>query len=277
MTVSSPYACAGAAPAEIGRRRRRLAVQHAFRDRIGQRLRPLDHREDRQDDQEVREIISGRDLADHHIGLLRRLAAAKAEHEHVDDQDDEEDPEHRPVAARADRRLVEPGQEEEQQDRRRTSPARPTAWPGRMKSDGEGAQDRVERPEIPFGHDVRRRRERVGRHVIDRVAEIIRAGRRPASRAGSARARRTSRPWRCNRDGRAPYPAALFTSTPVGLPEPGMCSAQMWRMITPGDHERQQIMEREEAGQRRLVGRVAAEQPMLDRLADQRESRRTGR
>ena len=40
-----------------------------------------------------------------------------------------------------------------------------------------------------------------------------------------------------------------------------------------GDHERQQIMEREEARQRRLVGRVAAQQPHPDRLADQRESR----
>ena len=38
-----------------------------------------------------------------------------------------------------------------------------------------------------------------------------------------------------------------------------------------GDHERQQIMEREEAVEGRLVGRVAAEQPLLDRLADHRD------
>jgi hypothetical protein len=38
-----------------------------------------------------------------------------------------------------------------------------------------------------------------------------------------------------------------------------------------GDHERQQIVEREEAVQRRLVWRIAAEQPLLDRLADDRD------
>src|SRR6185295_7767040 len=40
-----------------------------------------------------------------------------------------------------------------------------------------------------------------------------------------------------------------------------------------GDHERQQIMEREEARQRGLVGGIAAEQPYPDWLADQREGR----
>ena len=40
-----------------------------------------------------------------------------------------------------------------------------------------------------------------------------------------------------------------------------------------GDHERQQIMQREEARQRRLVGRVSAQQPHPDRLADQWEGR----
>ena len=38
-----------------------------------------------------------------------------------------------------------------------------------------------------------------------------------------------------------------------------------------GDHEGQQVMEREEAVQGRLVGREAAEQPLLDRLADKRD------
>ncbi len=87
--------------------------------------------DDRQDDQEVREIIGRRDLAEHHVGLFGRRAAADspaparrrpATQKNV--------PEQRAVVARAHRRLVEPGQEEQQQDRRRTSPARPTAWPG---------------------------------------------------------------------------------------------------------------------------------------------------
>ena len=40
-----------------------------------------------------------------------------------------------------------------------------------------------------------------------------------------------------------------------------------------GDHERQQVVQREEAVQRGVVGRIAAEQPDPDRLADQREGR----
>src|SRR6478672_13194560 len=40
--------------------------------------------------------------------------------------------------------------------------------------ESEGAKDRVEGPEIPFGHDLRRRRQRVGRDVIVRVPEVVR-------------------------------------------------------------------------------------------------------
>ena len=43
-----------------------------------------------------------------------------------------------------------------------------------------------------------------------------------------------------------------------------------------GDHERQQVVQREEALQRRIVDRVAAPQPGDDRLADQRDGARTG-
>ena len=56
-----------------------------------------------------------------------------------------------------------------------------------------------------------------------------------------------------------------------------MCSAQMCRITTRRDHERQQIMEREEARQRRLVRRVAAEQPNAQRLADDREALKRSR
>jgi hypothetical protein len=40
-----------------------------------------------------------------------------------------------------------------------------------------------------------------------------------------------------------------------------------------GDHERQQVMQREEAVQRRIVDGKAAEQELLDPFADQREGR----
>jgi len=46
-----------------------------------------------------------------------------------------------------------------------------------------------------------------------------------------------------------------FTSTPVGLLLPGTCSAQICRPHDARDHERQQVMQREEAVQRRVVDR----------------------
>ena len=40
-----------------------------------------------------------------------------------------------------------------------------------------------------------------------------------------------------------------------------------------GDHERQQVVQREEAVERRVVDREAAEQQLLDPVADQRDGR----
>ena len=103
------------------------------------------------------EIVHRGDLADHHERLFRRLAAAIAKNQHVGDQDPEEHPIFRPVGGRAHRRLVEPGQEEEQEDRAEHRQHAPQL--GRQDEiEGEGLEDRVERPEIPFGHDMRRRR-----------------------------------------------------------------------------------------------------------------------
>ena len=89
------------------------------------------------------------------VGNLLRAEVAKADaadHEHP-----EEDAEHRPVFRRLDRRRVEPGQEGEQHDRRG------------QRDDADqlvrdGAQDRVERQQIPFRHDMRGRHQRIGRH-----------------------------------------------------------------------------------------------------------------
>src|SRR3546814_17233661 len=63
-----------------------LAVQHRFRNRVRQRQRLFDPGDQRQDDEEVREIISGSKLADPHIGLFRRRAAAIAQDQDVDDE-----------------------------------------------------------------------------------------------------------------------------------------------------------------------------------------------
>src|SRR3546814_3965760 len=76
-------ACAGSAD---GCRFPPLAVQHRFRNRVRQRQRLFDPGDQRQDDEEVREIISGSKLADPHIGLFRRRAAAIAQDQDVDDE-----------------------------------------------------------------------------------------------------------------------------------------------------------------------------------------------
>src|SRR3546814_4920798 len=39
--------------------------------------------------------------------------------------------------------------------------------------ESEGAQDRIERPEIPFRYNVRWRRKRIGRDIVIRVTQVI--------------------------------------------------------------------------------------------------------
>ncbi len=64
---------------------------------------------------------------------------------------------------------------------------------------------------------------------------------------------------------------SLGIRIPTGLFWPAVCSAQRCSTTHAEDHERQQIVQREEAVQRRVVDRRAAAQPDQDRLADQRD------
>src|SRR3546814_10833313 len=79
----------------------------------------------------------------------------------VDDEKPEELLEQRTIASRTHRRLVQPRQEEEQKDRGEHRKHAPQLCRNPEEIYGEGAQDRVERPEIPFRHNVRGRGERV--------------------------------------------------------------------------------------------------------------------
>ena len=62
--------------------------------------------------------------------------------------------------------------------------------------------------------------------------------------------------------------ASLLTSMPVGLFDPRNVQRPDVEDDDAEDDERQQIMQREEAVERRVVGREAAEQPRVDRVAD---------
>src|SRR3546814_9516172 len=87
----------------------------------------------------------------------------------------EEDAIERTIARRLHRRAVEPRQEEQQRDRGEHRDDAPQRRVYPQEVEGEGAQDRVEGPEIPFGNDMRRRRKRVRRNIVVGVAEHVRA------------------------------------------------------------------------------------------------------
>ena len=144
-------------------------------DRRRQRPRPLQEAQQRHDDQEVGEVVGRRQLADDDEVAFRRIGADVAQHEAVDDEDPEELLVDRPEARAAHRRAVEPGQEQQDDDRaehgedadqlRRDQPPE--------QVEGDRPQDRVERQEVPFRHDVRRRHHRVRLDVVVRLAEEV--------------------------------------------------------------------------------------------------------
>ena len=137
----------------------------------------------------------------------------------------------------------------------------------------DGAQHGVEGQQIPFRHDVGRRHQRIGLDVIVRVAEEVRGIEHEDREEDHEQARDRRRPSPCNRDGRAPCPAAHFTSMPSGLLLPGTCSAQICRPTTRRDDEGQQIMQREEAVQGGVAHREIAPQPGGDMACRPREWR----
>src|SRR3712207_6818296 len=57
----------------------RFAVKHALGDAVGERPRLLELRDERQNDQEVREIVGRRKLTERDPGLFRRHDPAQAE------------------------------------------------------------------------------------------------------------------------------------------------------------------------------------------------------
>ena len=123
----------------------------------------------------MEEIIGGRDLAEHDVRFFRVRAAQIEQQCHARNQPEPEElAEQRAIMAAAHGRLVKPGQEEPHQDRREHRDHAHQLGRNEEEVRGEGAQDRVERIEIPFGHDERRGRKRVCLDVIVGMAERVR-------------------------------------------------------------------------------------------------------
>src|SRR4029453_5359179 len=99
--------------------------------------------------EEKGKIVSGEDAAKDEVPALRRLRAEIAERDACHHEGPEEPSVDWPVARRPHLRGVEPRHEEEYSDR---ANERDHA----EQLVGNGAQDRIEGQEVPFGHDMRR-------------------------------------------------------------------------------------------------------------------------
>ncbi len=205
----------------------------------------------------MQEIIGREDARDDHVAALGRFRAEIAE----PDADDQEHPEEllveRPEAGRAHLRGVEPRQEGKHGDR---AEERQNAH----ELVRDRAQDRVERQEVPFRHDVRRRLQRIGGNVVVGMAEIVRdVEHEPGEQnheADEGEIVLRGRVWR----ERHRIAVRLHVDTErVALPD--VMQRPDVQDHHADDHKRQQIMQREEALQRRLVDRIAAPQPLGDR------------
>ena len=105
-------------------------AQHRLGDRARQLRRRLDDADDRHDHQEVDEIVGREDARPEHVGALGRLGAEIAERQAGDDEQPEEPLVDRPVLGRAHAAGVEPGHEDQDDDRARTWRSRRRAWRG---------------------------------------------------------------------------------------------------------------------------------------------------
>ncbi len=201
-----------------------------------------------------------------------RVGADVAEDKAVDHQDPKELAMDRPESGAADLGAVEPGQEQENQDRGEHGDHADQLRRDEPDVEGDRAQDRVERQQIPFRHDVRRRNHRVGGNIVVGLAEEI--GREEDEAE--------------EHDHEHAHPEQVLDGV-VGMERnrvAGMLDVEPKRVVgldrmqrhqveknEGEDDEGQQIMEREETVQRRIVDRETAPQPGDDALADQRDRR----
>ncbi len=210
-----------------------------------------------------REVVDRADLRQRHVDAFRRPRAEPAEEDGVDDEQPEEQLVPGTVDRRAHLRRVEPRQDEQHGDRTEHRQHAAELGIDRADVEGDGAQDRVERQEVPFRHDVRRRLQRVGLDVVVRMAEIVR---HVEDEIGEDREEHDHRERVLDgRVGRERHRVGLrlhLDAGRVGLA--GHMQRPDVQDDDAGDHERQQVVQREEAVERRIVDREAAEQQLLD-------------
>ncbi len=256
-------------------------------DRHGARQRFLDDAEQGQDHQEVAEPIRRRDERDGSPGLLRRHRPQPHQQEEIDDQQREPPFEHRPVATRADRRGVEPGRQRHDDNRTEhrdhaeelgvdDAAGDPVGRDDDPDVAGEGPQDRVERQEVPFRHDVRGRRQRVRLDIVVGVAEVI----RHEAHDGKEHQQDHDKREQVLDDEVGPERQRVLLG--LGLRRAADFDARgvvvAGRVERPDmhhgqaqDQEGHQVVQREEAVQRRIVDGRSAQQPGLQPLADPRD------
>src|SRR5215475_14302773 len=92
-------------------------LEHRLGDAGGQWQRPFDLAQDRQQDEEVEEVVERAELGERHPETLRRMGAAEPEYDQVDHQHEHEPLIDRPEGAGANPRRVEPRQQEQHADR----------------------------------------------------------------------------------------------------------------------------------------------------------------
>ena len=133
------------------------------------------------------------------------------------------------------------------------------------------AQDRVERQEVPFGHDVRRRAQRVGRDVVVRMAEIVRRveDEEPEDDQEDRQPERVlDRVVGVERD-----LVLLGQVDPDRVVRAELVQRQDVQEHDREQHERHQVVQGVEPVQGRVVDREAAPQPGDDGLADEGDGR----
>ena len=211
------------------------------------------------------EVVGRQDARPHHIGTFRRLGAEVAERDADDHEDPEEALEQRPVASRLDPRSIKPRQHEQDQDRAEHGD-------DAAQLVGNRAQDRVERQIIPFRHDVRRRHQRIGFLIVDGVAEVVRREEHPGREEDQEHDNREGILHRVvGMEGQRVLAALHFDARGVVVAR--HVQRPDVQADDGGQHEGQQVVQREEAVERRVVDREAAPQPGGDRLAEERNGR----
>ncbi len=193
------------------------------------------------------EIVGRQDTGRDHVAAFRRHGAEVAETDADSGEDPEELLEQRTVGARTDLRGVEPRQDEHHRDRAEHQDDAAELVRNRAK-------DRVERQEVPLRNDMRRSDQRIRLDVVVGVTQEVRDVEHEVGEQDHEhhdREQVLDRVVRMERDrvllGLRVDARRVVVAGGVERPHVQQNDAE--------DHERQQVVQREEAVQRRVCRR----------------------